>query len=59
MDRAFARAVPYVRRGVGTLVTERSELQEQRRKARLMAYMLGAVAIAFFFAYIALGVLNS
>ena len=40
-------------------MTERSELQEQRRKARVIAYMLGAVAIAFFFAYIALGVLNS
>ncbi len=40
-------------------MTERSELQEQRRKARLMAYMLGAVAIAFFLAYITLGVLNS
>lgn len=59
MDRAIARAIPYVRRRAETLVTERSELQEQRRKARLMAYMLGAVAIAFFLAYITLGVLNS
>ncbi len=35
------------------------ELLEQRRKARVMAYMLGAVALFFFFAYIALGVLKS
>ena len=38
---------------------EPSEFLEQRRKARVMAYMLGAVALVFFFAYIALGVLNS
>jgi hypothetical protein len=38
---------------------DQTELLEQRRKARVMAYMLGAVALVFFFAYIALGVLKS
>lgn len=40
-------------------MTDQSELAEQRRKARVMAFMLGAVALAFFLGYIALGVLTS
>jgi len=35
---------------------EQTELAEQRHKARIMAYKLGAVALAFFFAYITLGI---
>jgi len=38
---------------------EPSEFLEQRRKARVMTFMLGVVALVFFFAYIALGVLKS
>ena len=38
---------------------DQAELVEQRRKARVMAYKLGAVALAFFFAYIVLGVLKN
>lgn len=40
-------------------MAEQPELQEQRRKARVMAFMLGAVALAFFIGYIALGIVKS
>jgi hypothetical protein len=40
-------------------MTEPTELLQQRRKARSMAYLLGGVALAFFLGYIALGILKS
>jgi hypothetical protein len=40
-------------------MSDSAELQEQRRRARVMAYMLGGVALAFFLGYILLGVIKS
>lgn len=52
MDAAITASVPYLYHGAGRQVVEVMTITTQRKRARNMAVILAAVAIAFYLVFI-------
>ena len=52
MDSAITTSVPHLYHGAGSQVVDVMTIKSQRKRARNMAVILGAVAIAFYLVFI-------